>query len=301
MKIEEIQRVLREYGMETKLFGDPAREIKGFSDPRDYRADTAIWIGKLEDIFFPEDKKDVDIALVIARPGIGAEKILPNVLITSDPKSAFMRLVFRKYAVRLPEYQDPMACVSPTAEIGKNCYIARNVVIEDGAKIGDNCEIRENTYIGKGCIIGAQCVIGQNCVIGGETNGSSFEDSDGIMKNMPNIGIVRIGRNVQIGAGSIIAKATFTETVIGDECELNAGTFLGHNARIGNRVRLLGRNTISGNSSIGDNSKLVSCCVKNRVVIGKNVKGGIGSVILQDVPDGKTCIGNPANIMPDEG
>lgn len=299
MTIAEIREVLRhEYGMASELFGDPTRVIKGFSDPRDYRADTVIWVGKPEDVFWGEHQAVEDIALILAKPGAEVEKTFPNVLITNDPKNAFMKLVMRQCGKTVQPYVDITAAIAPSASIGQGCYIGRNVVIGDNAKIGPSCEIRENTYIGAGTVIGEKCIIGQNCVIAGETNGSIFEDTDGIMKDMPNIGIVRIGKYVRIGAGSIIARATFTETVIDDECEINAGTSLGHNVKVGKRVQLLGRNTISGNTHIGDNSQLISCCVKNRIVIGKNVKCGIGSVVLQNIPDNKTCFGNPARIMP---
>ncbi len=297
MTISDICRQLDAWGFRHRLKGNGAMEIVGFSDPKDYVPRTMIWIGKLEDI--DTDKTAFsEIALVFSKENEAVEEALPNVIFLDDPKSAFMNLVYREHAPEKKDYRDPTAQIAESAVIGKNCWIGRNVVIEDGAVIGDGCEIRENTYIGKNCVLGRDCAVGQNVIIGGETNGSAFYDTEGVMRNMPNIGRVVIGNCVLIGAGSLIARGTFTETVIGDECELNAGTSIGHNCRIRNNVQLLGRCTLSGNSTIGAYSQLISACVKNRIVIGSHVKVGIGSVVLKDIPDGKTCFGNPARVMP---
>lgn len=298
MTIADICLKLNELGFTHRFYGDEKLEITGFSDPKDYKPNTMIWIGKLADIQLKEGLTYTDIALAFVKPETELEGKLPNVLVTDDPKTAFMKLVYEEYATPPYEYTDPTAYISTTAKIGKDCYIGRNVIIEDGVILGDCCEIRENTFIGKDSIVGNHCVIGQNCVIAGETNGSTFQDTDGILKNMPNLGRVIIGNATQIGAGSLIAKGTFTDTVIGNECELNAGTSVGHNCKIGNKTLLLGRCTLSGNTKIGNHCQLISACVKNRIVIGNNVKVGMGSVVLKDIEDGKTCFGNPARIIP---
>ena len=297
MTVKDVFEKLNTWGFSPKLKGDGSKEVIGFSDPKDYLPDTLIWIGKTEDINTEKISFD-DIALVLAKEETGAESVLPNVITLRDPKNAFMNLVYERYARAEEEHIDATAQISESAVIGKNCWIGRNVIIEDGAVIGDGCEIRENTYIGKNCVLGRDCAVGQNVIIGGETNGSAFYDLNGVMRNMPNIGRVVIGNAVLIGAGSLIARGTFTDTEIGDECMLNAGTSIGHNCKIGKRVFLLGRCTISGNTKIGDSCQLISAAVKNRITIGNDVKVGIGSVVIKDVPSNKTVFGNPARIMP---
>lgn len=298
MTLQYIKEFLDEQGFSYRYYGADDIEIEGFSDPKDYRKGTVIWIGKPADIDTAHGTAYGDISLAFVRENTGAEDVLPNVFVMADPKTAFMRLVIRLHGDTVHEYRDATAYVAPTAVIGDSCFIGRNVIVEDGAIIGNRCRICENTYIGKDCVLGDDCLIGQNVIIGGETNGSLFEDSDGLLKDMPNIGKVVVGNAVRIGAGSIIARATFTETCIGNECEINAGTSIGHNCKVGNRVQLLGRCTISGNTHIGDNSQLISAFVKNRISIGRNVKVGIGSVVLESIADGHTCFGNPARILP---
>lgn len=299
MTINDIEMFLREEGFKYKFVGSTNVNVIGFSDPKDYRPGTLIWIGKIDDIVLTDSVDYSSVSLAFAKDGSDAEKYLPRVFLIDDPKMAFMRLVVKQYGRNISEYRGKNLIISETATIGENCYIGNNVVIEDGVKIGSFTKICDNSFIGKDSEIGSHCTIGQFVVIAGETNGSIYEDKDGSLRDMPNVGKVVIGNGVRIGAGSIIAKATFTETYIGDECELNAGTSIGHNCKIGKRVKLLGRCTISGNTSIGDNSQLVSSLVKNRVTVGKNAKVGIGSVVLKSIPDGKTCFGNPARIIPE--
>ena len=300
MKISDILDQMHTWKYDYNFIGDPSTEIVGFSDPQNYHLGTAIWIGKLGDIKLKNDILYGDISLCItSNKSSEIEQSLSNIIYCESPKTVFAKLVTEYYPKEYVEYKDPTASISKNAKIGKYCYIGRNVCIEKGAQIGNYCEIYDNTYIGRDCFIGNNCSIGQNCVIGGETNGSAFIDVDGILKNMPNTGSVRIGNYVQIGAGCIIAKGTFFETVIGDECMVNAGCSIGHNCDIGRRVYLLGRCTINGNTTIGEGSQLISAIVKNRICIGKNVKVGIGSVVIKDMPNDITCFGNPARIISD--
>ena len=294
----QIAGKLKEWNFDYEICGDPTVDITGFSDPADYMPQTAIWIGKAEDVVLGENLTAEDIALIFAKPESGVEKIFPNVILTSNPKLAFMKLVYETYSEPMTEKISPFAIIDESAKIGKNCLIARNAIIGKNAVIGDGCQIYENVYIGDNCVIGSNCVIGQGALIGSENNGSSFTDLDGIMKNMPNVGNVVIGNYVLIGANSIISRGTFHTTFIGDECMLNAGTAVGHNCRIGRKTMLLGRCTIAGNTRIGENCQVISACIKNRITIGNNVKVNIGSVVIKNIEDNKTVTGNPARIIP---
>lgn len=297
MIIRDLLAHLDNCGFEYEFSGDENQEVLGFSDPKDYKLGTAIWIGKYDDIDFTKVNQISDITLVFSFVATERMDEFKNVIYSNNPKKLFMKLVYDFYNEK--EKAEILShFVSEKAYIGDGCHIGRNVIIEENVCIGNNCVIKENSYIGKNCIIGEGCVIGQNVVIGGETNGSIFEDVDGIKKNMPNIGRVVIGKNSLIGAGSIIARGTFSDTVIGDECELNAGTSLGHNCKVGNKTMLLGSNRISGNTIIGERCEIISASIKNRIIIGDDVKVGIGSVIIKDIESGKKVFGNPARVVP---
>ena len=140
----------------------------------------------------------------------------------------------------------PSAFISDKAQIGENVYIGQNVVIEDGAVIGNGCQIYANTFIGqgvtleedslvyanvtiyKGCKIGKRCVLQAGCVIGGDGFGFA-PNPDGSYSKIPQLGIVRLEDDVEIGANSTVDRATMGETVIHRGVKIDNLVHIAHN------------------------------------------------------------------------
>lgn len=297
MKIYELLEILEQNQYPFDFYGNKEDEVNGFSDPKSYINGSAVWIGHETDLNFDVIQEKKNIQLLFVKPNEINVAEYKNVVVTDIPKICFMKIVVALYPIPEEAHIENDVIKGENVNIGCS-YVGHRVIIGDNVTIGDHCRICSDAYIGKNTQVGNNVVIGEKCVIGGETNGSSFYDVDGEMYMMPNLGGVVIDDDVQIGAGTIICKGTFANTVIGKRCEINAGCTIGHNCVIDEKTLILGTSTIHGNVSVGKESRIISSVIKNRIKIGKNTVVGIGSVVIKDIEDGKECFGNPARVIP---
>lgn len=171
--------------------------------------------------------------------------------------------VLDKFMAGGVEISDPLStCIDEDVSIGKNVVIYPNTIIEKNVKIGNNCKIGPMARIRSGTVIGNNVEIG-NFV---ELNRSHIGDGC-TMKHMTYLGDAVLGKNINIGAGTITANydgKNKNKTIIGDNA------FLG-----------------------------VGCILIAPVKVGKNSVIGAGSVVTKNhnVPDGKTVIGIPAKVL----
>jgi len=192
--------------------------------------------------------------------------------------------------------------IHKTALIGENCMIGRvfigayvvigdNVSVGDGSVIFPNVVISDNVIIGKGSVIKSHTTIGQK--------GFGFEfDKDRIPFEIPHIGSVVIGDNVEIGAHNTIARGTLKNTIVSDYVKTDDHVHIAHNVTIGNRTVITACAEISGSVAIGDDCHLgPNCSIMNGISIGDHSLVGLGAVVLHPVPFGVIVAGNPAKIL----
>lgn len=130
--------------------------------------------------------------------------------------------------------------------------------------------------------------------------GFGFEKIDGKWLLIPHVGSILIGDDVSIYEGTIIVNATARDgtTEIGEGTKIDTNCHIAHNVKIGKNCLIISGSIIGGSTVIGDNCYLgIGCKIKNKVKIGNNVTIGMGAVVLKDVPDGVTVVGNPAKIL----
>ncbi len=162
------------------------------------------------------------------------------------------------------------ASIHPTAKIGKNVNIApfavigEHCIVGDGATISSHVTIEnhaaigEHTYLHPQVVIGARCKVGAHCeihsctVIGSDGFGYAL-NSPNSFKKIPQLGIVVIEDDVEIGANCSIDRATITETIIGKGTKLDNQIHIAHNCKIGENCRLTAGFRIAGSSQIGSN------------------------------------------------
>ena len=184
----------------------------------------------------------------------------------------------------------PNAIVDSSAKIEGNITIEPGVIIESDVIIAEDTFIGANTYIGKKSKIGSNCKIYQNVVlyddvrIGNNTtihasavigcDGYGFvKDDDGLFK-IPQTGNVLIGDNVEIGANSVIDRATIGKTIIGDMTKLDNLVHIGHNVQIGNNCLITAQVGIAGSVNIKDN-----CSFGGQAGVAPHVQIGPESII----------------------
>ena len=163
---------------------------------------------------------------------------------------------------------DSLAFIHPSAKIGKDCYIGpfvaigENVEIGDGvvihphatigrnAKVGAGTEIYSNAVIYHDCIVGNNCVLHAGCVIGADGFGFA-PTADGYDK-IPQIGIVTIEDNVEIGANTCIDRSTMGSTYVRKGVKIDNLCQVAHNVEVGKHTVMSAQSGIAGSSKIGE-------------------------------------------------
>lgn len=292
MKAKEIEQVLLNEGYACMLTGNPQTEVNGFSDPSDYRPGTMIWLGDIKYFQLKESQSYENVSLLLCDENLEGKEFFPNVLICDDPRNSFIRLMELADSKEVSVGIHPTAVISDDAIIGKNVYIGTNVVIGNEVVIGDNCKLMPGSII-EHATLGNNCTIYPNCVIG--TAAFGFR-KNGELVMEPHLGRTIIEDNVEILSGSVIERGTTKDTVIGRGTKISCLTNVGHNVTIGQNCQLMGNNAINGFAVLEDDVEIVSCCVANRVRIGKGSKIGINSTVLSDIPANVIAYGSPAKV-----
>ena len=135
------------------------------------------------------------------------------------------------------------ASVHPTAKVGPLC------VVERGAKIGAGSWLKSRVTVGEDCVIGERCILHAGVVIGAD--GFGFAPDNGTWVKIEQLGAVRIGNDVEIGANSCVDRGALEDTVIEDGVKLDNLVQIGHNVHVGAHTAMAGCAGVAGSAKIG--------------------------------------------------
>ena len=138
---------------------------------------------------------------------------------------------------------DPAALVDPSASIGALC------VVERGARIGAGTVLKSRVTVGEDCIVGERCILHPGVVLGAD--GFGFAPHDGTWEKIEQLGAVRIGNDVEIGANTCIDRGALQDTIIEDGVKLDNLIQIGHNVHIGQHTAMAGCVGVAGSTVIG--------------------------------------------------
>jgi len=191
-------------------------------------------------------------------------------IVTADPYLYFARLTqwwaqrvrarpetgIHPSAVIEPGVQiDPSASVGPLVYIGARTRIAAGVVLAAQVHLGEDAEVGAGSRFGprvvfeRGCRIGARGLVQAGAVIGGD--GFGFAPDQGSWVKIEQLGAVRIGDDVEIGANTCIDRGALDDTVIDDGVKLDNLIQIGHNCHIGAHTAMAGCTGVAGSTRIG--------------------------------------------------
>lgn len=138
---------------------------------------------------------------------------------------------------------EPGAQVDPTASVGPLCHVA------SGAVIGPGSCLTSRVTVGAGCVLGARVLVQPGAVIGGD--GFGFANDGGRWIKIEQLGGVRIGDDVEIGANTCIDRGALEDTVIANGVKIDNQVQIGHNVEIGENSAMAGCVGIAGSAKIG--------------------------------------------------
>ena len=177
--------------------------------------------------------------------------------------------------------------------IGDGSVLVGSVHVGRGAQIGADCFIHPGCLIGPGCELRARVRLQPGVVIG--SDGFGYEFVGGRHEKVPQIGIVVVEDDVEIGANSTIDRARFSRTVIGEGTKLDNLVQVGHNVVIGKHCILCAQVGISGSTTLEDYVVLGGQAgVGGHITLGKGTKAGGQSGIAFDTTPGSYLNGTPA-------
>ena len=271
LKLQQLAEALR-----LEFHGDPELEISGVATPQ------AAGPG---DLCFIQRKAYLrDIAAsacgAVLVPGELADEIDGRAkLIAEDPQLAFVQAIELLQLAEQPQAAGihPSAQVADSARladdvaVGALTVIGERVVIGSGSRIGAGCVIEDDVEIGSNCrlharvtlahkvLLGERCILHSGAVIGADGFGLVIEDER--WRKVPQLGGVRIGDDVEIGANTTVDRGALDDTVIEKGCKLDNLIQVAHNVRIGAHTAIAACVGIAGSAEIGRHCKISGAAV----------------------------------------
>jgi UDP-3-O-[3-hydroxymyristoyl] glucosamine N-acyltransferase len=206
----------------------------------------------------------------------------------------------------------PTAVVAGDAVIGRDVSIGAHAVIETGASIGAGTVLHAQTYLGQGAKIGPDCllypqvVVREYCELGARvilhsgavigSDGFGYATDKGVHHKIPQVGIVVLGDDVEVGANVTIDRARFGKTAIGRGTKIDNLVQIGHNVVTGVSCLLVAQSGVSGSTKLGNHVVLAGQAgLIGHLDMGDGAIITAQSGVTKDVPPGGVVSGSPAS------
>ena len=213
---------------------------------------------------------DTQSSVVLIDESVELEKPVSTTLIRVKNAYECVAKLLQMYESMKPKKTgiDPLAFVSPKAKVAEGVYVGAFAYISDGAEVGEGSQIYPHAYIGEGVKVGKNaliypnvtvyhgCKLGDNvtlhagCVIGAD--GFGFAPGPDGYDKIPQIGIVTIEDDVEIGANTCVDRSTMGSTYIRKGVKLDNLVQIAHNTDIGENTVMSSQVGIAGHITIGD-------------------------------------------------
>lgn len=247
----------------------------------------------------------VDDSIAIDKP------VRPTLIYVRNVRDCIARLL-QLYASSMPQKKgiSEKASISPTAKIGENAYVGPFAVIGDGAVIGDNAQIYPNVYVGDGVSIGDNvrlypnvvvyhgCKLGNNVTIHAGSvigaDGFGFAPTPNGYDKIPQIGIVTIEDDVEIGANTCVDRSTMGSTYVRKGVKLDNLVQIAHNVDVGANTVMSAQVGIAGSTKIGEWCMFGGQAgISGHITIGDKVFLGAQSGVPSSLKSNQQLIGTP--------
>ncbi len=292
-----------------KVFGDPFVNIRGFSSLREAQAGDLTFLANMKYAGQLDQTRASGVIVSQKTEDLPSK----NLIKVDNPSLAFSKAIL----LFADEHPDPVKGVHPAAVVAVGAHISENVNIGPCAVIEDGVEVASGTTIGAGTFVGYQTRIGKDCliypnvtirekaVVGDRviihsgtvvgSDGFGFVTEGGIHHKIPQIGMVEIHNDVEIGANVAIDRARFDKTVIGEGTKIDNFVQIAHNVRIGRGCIIVAHVGISGSTVIEDYVVVGGQVgIAGHLTIGAGTRIAAQSGVTSSVPPQSILFGSPA-------
>ena len=251
-----------------ELIGDPGLSIDRLAPLASAQAGELAFVAQAR---YANQIASTQASALIVSPALrDAAMARPACIVTPDPYLYFARLTQwwrAQHSPVAPPRVDPLASIHPDAQvdpladigpfvvIGAGARVARGAsigahgVIGAGASVGEKSVLHPRVTLGEACHVGARCIVHSGVVIGAD--GFGFAPHEGQWIKIEQLGAVRIGNDVEIGANTCIDRGALDDTVIEDGVKLDNLIQIGHNVRVGAHTAIAGCVGVAGSADIG--------------------------------------------------
>jgi UDP-3-O-[3-hydroxymyristoyl] glucosamine N-acyltransferase len=266
-----------------ELCGDAERPIDGLAP---LETATPTQLSFLSNPKYTQQLAASQAACVIVGPAMReVAQARGDCIVTDQPYLYFARVtqLWKKaHATQAGPAVHPSAVVHPDAVVDPTARIGALCVIEPGAKIGAGTVLMSRVTVGEGCIIGDRCIVQPGAVIGGD--GFGFAPDGDAWQKIEQLGAVRIGNDVEIGANTCIDRGALADTVIEDGVKLDNLIQVGHNVRIGKQTAIAGCVGIAGSANIGAQCQIGGAAmILGHLTLGDRVNISAGSFVSRSI------------------
>ena len=295
--------------VQGEVVGDPEyviRAAKPLSDAPGAEDITVVIEGKLLAQFHASSAGAAIVDRSVAANG-------KTVVRVADPLLAFVRVVQRLHVKPVAAFAGthPTALIHSTAQIGPDARIGPHVTVGEGTVIGARCRLAAGAFVGNHCCIGDDLALGPNvviydgCILGNRVfvlansvigaDGFGYRTIAGRHEKVPQVGIVEIADDVEIGACTTIDRATFGATRIGAGTKIDNLVQIAHNCQIGRNNLIAAQVGIAGSAITGDyvamggQSGIVDHCS-----VGDRTQLGAKTGVTKDFGPDLKLLGMPA-------
>jgi len=216
--------------------------------------------------------------------------MLPRI-VADNPYAYFARVsqLFNPLVLQPPGVH-PAASVAPGARLGERVSIGPGCAIGEGAQIGDDSCLYPGVVVYPGCRIGARAIIHSGTVIGAD--GFGIAADGGRWVKIPQIGSVRIGDDVEIGANCCIDRGALDDTELGDGVKLDNQIQIGHNCRVGAHTAMAGCVAVAGSARVGRHCSIgAGALILGHLEICDHVRVSADTVISSSIREPGTYTG----------
>ena len=198
----------------------------------------------------------------------------------------------------------PTVVLNPSAHLGENVTIDAGAVIEADVSLGDNVWIGANVYVGHGCqigndtrvhpgvvvyygvVIGSYCTVHSNTIIGADGFGfAKRSNQQGWIKTLQ-LGGVRVGDYVEIGASATIDRGSLHDTELSDGVIIDNQVHIAHNVSIGARTAIAACTGIAGSTTIGADCTFGGMCgVVDNITLADGIQLNVNTIVSRSLVD----------------